>query len=108
VPPVFSLEASAGADGRTTVSVSGELDLANAAAFGAAVGDALATGPVLVDLNELSFMDSAGVRALNVALQQAAASGQEMRVGRKMQPNVAQVLELTGMMSLLRIEEDGA
>ena len=102
--PVFSLAVGAGDDGRTTISLGGELDLASADEFAGAVRAALASGPVLLDLRELTFMDSAGVRALNTALREAAESERELRVHGDMQPAVVQVLELTGMMGLLSVE----
>jgi len=108
VPRGFSLDVTAGDAGRTTVAVSGELDLVTAPAFKDAVKDALEAGPVLVDLGGLGFMDSAGVHALNSALAKAAQTGHELRVHKRMAPIVEQVLELTGMMALLPLEEDRA
>src|SRR5688500_12492781 len=64
-PPIFSLDVTPGDDGSTTVSVAGELDLATADEFARAVRSGLARGPVLIDLREVTFMDSSGVRALN-------------------------------------------
>jgi anti-sigma B factor antagonist len=101
---VFSLDVAAGDDGRTTITVGGELDLATAPQFGDAVGEALAAGPVLVDLRGVSFMDSAGVRALNTALREASDRGSELRVYPEFQPIVVQVLEMTAMLSLLPLE----
>lgn len=50
------------------VTVKGELDLAVAPRIEAALGpDAEGAGAVLVDLTELGFMDSAGLRALLMA-----------------------------------------
>jgi anti-sigma B factor antagonist len=104
-PPVFSLDVTAGDGGRTTVAVGGELELASVEEFARAVRGGLATGPVLVDLRAVTFMDSAGVRALNTALRESAETDRELRVCAQMQSNVAQVLELTGMMGLLRLED---
>ena len=106
-PPIFSLDVTADDDGRTTVAVGGELDLATAEEFSTAVRGALAGGPVLIDLAELSFMDSAGVRALNTALREAAEHGRELRVCEGMQPSVVQMLKLTGMLGLLPVEARG-
>jgi anti-anti-sigma factor len=102
---VFSLATTVGDDGRTTISVAGELDLAHADAFAAAVRDGLAAGPVLVDLGAVTYMDSAGVRALNTALTESAQHGHELRVGAELQRGVAQILEMTGMLGLLLVEE---
>ena len=102
--PLFSLAVTAGDDGRTTVSPAGELDLSAADAFAAAVHDALVAGAVFIDLSEVTFMDSAGVRALNTALREAAQHGHELRVGAQMHDPVVQVLELTGMLGLLPVD----
>ncbi len=102
--PLFSLAATADGDGRTTVSAAGELDLAAAEPFATAVRDALAAGAVVIDLSQVTFMDSAGVRALNTALRESAQHGRELRVGAQLQPAVVQVLELTGMLGLLPLD----
>jgi anti-sigma B factor antagonist len=103
-PPGFSLEITADEDGRSTVSVGGELDLATAEQFTSTVRSALAEGAVRIDLAEVSFMDSAGVRALNTALREAAENGRELLVRERMQPAVVQILDLTGMSGLLPME----
>ena len=103
--PTFSLALAAGDDGRTTVSVAGELDLATADEFSRAVRSGLATGAVLIDLREVTFMDSSGVRALNTALRESAEHGRELRLTEGMHPSVVQVLEMTGMLGLLPMED---
>ena len=103
-PPIFSVDVTAGEDGRTTVSAAGELDLATAEEFSGAVRSGLAAGAVTIDLREVTFMDSAGVRALNTALREAAEAGRELRVSEEMHPSVVQVLELTGMLGLLPVD----
>jgi len=104
-PPPFSLDVGSDGDGRTTLTVSGELDIASADAFTSAVAGRLAAGAVLLDLRQLTFMDSTGVRALNTALRVASEHGHDLRVAAGMQPSVAQILELTGMIGLLSLEE---
>jgi anti-anti-sigma factor len=103
-PPVFSLDVVSGADGQTLIRAAGELDLAMADKFTAAVRDALTRGGVIVDLSALEFMDSSGVRALDTAVREAAEEGRELRVREAMQPSVVQILELTEMLSLLPME----
>src|SRR3954463_13738929 len=103
--PIFSLEIVAGQDGLANVSVSGELDLASVGEFSSAVRTALATGAVAIDLQAVSFMDSAGVRALNTAVGEAEGHRRGPRVRGPLQPSVVQILELTGMMGLLPIED---
>src|SRR3954451_6968056 len=103
--PIFSLEIVPRQDGFATVSVSGELDLASADEFSSAVRTELATGAVAIDLQKVSFMDSAGVRALKTAVREAEEHGRQLRICSRMQPSVVQILELTGMMGLLPTED---
>ncbi len=103
-PPVFSVDVSADA-ACTTVTVAGELDLATVDEFSSAVRDGLARGGVLIDLRQVTFMDSGGVRALNTALREAAERGRSLRVRGGMQSSVVQVLEMTGMLGLLPVED---
>ena len=67
----------------------------------------LAAGGVIIDLRKVSFMDSAGVRALNTALREAAVNARTLRVSDGMQPSVVQILTLTGMLGLLPMEGRG-
>ena len=103
-PPIFSIDVTAGDDVSTTVSVAGEVDLATADELARAVLSGLATGPVVVALREVTYMDTSGVQALNTALRAAAEQGQELRLTGGMRPNVLQVLEMTGMLALLPVE----
>ena len=102
--PLFSLEVDTAEGGPTTIAVAGELDLVTTDQLIAAVRDALAAGDVTIDLAGVTFMDSSGIRALNTAMQEAAAQRRELRVRTGEHPSVVQVLEMTGMMALLPVE----
>jgi anti-anti-sigma factor len=70
-----------GADGSTVVVLMGELDSPYVAAVTELLKSALAQGsPVTVDLGLLTFLDSAGLRSLLRAAQDAAALGSRMIV----------------------------
>jgi anti-sigma B factor antagonist len=103
--PPFLLDVTADGDGCTTVSVAGELDLATADELTAAVRSGLAAGAVVIDMRGVTFMDSAGVRALNTAVRESADSGRKLRVSLGTHPSVIQVLEMTGMLGLLPVED---
>jgi anti-sigma B factor antagonist len=63
------------------VSLSGEIDLANAADIGKAVVDRLRqAGKVLIDLTTVSFLDSAGVRLLDALVGDLSAHGTPTRL----------------------------
>jgi anti-anti-sigma factor len=105
--PFFSVQSAPADDGWTTVTVAGELDLATVPQFAEAVRGALDAHGVVIDLASVSFMDSAGVRALNTAFREAEASGRSLRIREAMQPSVVQILTLTGMMATLPVEGRG-
>jgi anti-sigma B factor antagonist len=90
------IDSSTRAD-RTAVAITGEIDLATADAMGDAVREHLGTGPVLLDLSGVEFMDSSGVRVLDTLLREVDDEGWDLLVVPTLTPAVTQVLELTGM-----------
>jgi anti-anti-sigma factor len=100
--PNFSIDVTArGGDRRATVSVRGDVDIATSPEMARVVREQLAEGPVLVDLRAVEFMDSSGVRALSVLVRTAEEQGTTMHICDELSEPVVQVLELTGMMSLM-------
>ena len=67
-PAAFRIAAAKTVDG-VRLGLSGELDLASAAEFERALGRALSARPakMVLDLSDLSFLDSCGLRALLTA-----------------------------------------
>ncbi len=92
----------------TILTVTGELDLVTAGEFGDGLREHLAEGPVLLDLGELMFMDSSGVRTLGEILRDAGREGWTLGVRPEMRPNVRQVLDITGMMGVLPMHQEQA
>jgi len=103
--PLFSVDVETDADARTTVAVAGEVDVATVGELSRVVHDGLRRGAVRIDLERVTFMDSSGVRALNTALREAAQAGHELRIARAMHPSVVQILQMTGMLELLPLED---
>jgi anti-sigma B factor antagonist len=91
--------------GGTAVAVAGEIDMATAGAIADEVRASLRTGPVLLDLARVTFMDSSGVRMLEALLRDAAAEGWELRIAPTLTDAVEQVLELTGMKEQLPFDD---
>jgi anti-anti-sigma factor len=91
---------------RTVVAVTGELDLDTAGEFAVGLREALAGGPVVLDICELSFIDSSGLRALDAVLEEVDREGWTFAIRRDLAPAVRQVFELTGMIELLPIERE--
>ncbi len=83
--------------------VSGELDALSAATFRSTANQALADGTVqlLVDLSEVSFLDSSGLRAI-IGVRNDAASRDVLMVVGGMSPAAEKVLELTGLIESLK------
>ena len=75
------------------VHLSGELDMAIADSFCQGLLSSLNGQRPVLDLSELTFLDSSGIRAI---LQVARMSGQAV-VLRNIRPNILRVLEVTGV-----------
>jgi anti-sigma B factor antagonist len=105
-PTGFSISTSE-QGARTVVLVRGELDLATAPALEQAVTEGLdAGGEVVVDLRELTFMDSTGLRVL---VRAHASVGDEKRFLIVRPPAggpIAKILAIAGVESELDIIDD--
>lgn len=85
-------------DGRTVVSAAGELDAHTAPALEAEVGPVSTRpgGSLIVDLSEVSFVDSTGLGVLVTALKHAREAGGTLDLVVAA-PRVLKVLALTGL-----------
>jgi anti-sigma B factor antagonist len=98
--PAFECSLQRGADG-VVLTLRGDLDLASAPELGKAASAAIETGcdRLVVDLRELSFMDSSGLRAF---LRLQAEAGDAVRLEFiPGPPQVQRVFELAGLASAL-------
>ena len=87
-------------DGEVTIlSLAGELDLSTTPLLDESLNRLDRRGPVVLDLGELTFIDSHGLRALF-----GYAARQELIVARP-HPHVARVLSLTKSDRVMRIED---
>jgi anti-sigma B factor antagonist len=79
---VSLLTTSASRDGANVLSVHGDLDVSTASRLGTDVVAALATGValVVVDLSDVSFLDSSGLGSLVLALRKAENAGVALRL----------------------------
>ena len=86
--------------------VRGELDVAVAPQVATAVGELLDTGctRIVIDLRDLTFLDSAGVHTIASAHRTAAERGVAVSVVRG-SPTVQRVLQLTGVEPLLVVDD---
>jgi anti-sigma B factor antagonist len=81
------------------VEVSGELDNSQADLFALELREAFTghAGSVLLDLSEVGLIDSTGLRALLLLSDEAASSGDRLRIRRSLNPAVGRALALTGL-----------
>lgn len=96
----FAVERSDVED-RIIVSVRGDVDLGTVDALSQALEQATRGGdPVIIDMTDVTFLDSTGVRVLVEAYRSAQRSGGALYV-RGARHWVARVLEVTGVARLL-------
>jgi anti-sigma B factor antagonist len=93
------------AGGRTLVHLVGELDVAAAGALEARLGEIVAAseGPVVLDLGELRFLGSTGVRAI-LTLGLDLESRDRALILRNVGGMPLRTLEITGILPTLTIE----
>ena len=100
-PPRFDVTASNDPErGGTLLRVSGELDLVSEAEFEKALADVEAQ-PMRIDLSELAFMDSTGLRAL----LSAARAHPDLTLSGPLQTPIQRLLELTQTLEILPFEQ---
>lgn len=92
--------------GRTVLSLAGELDIASAPLLEQAAEGLERSGdrPLVIDLSEVTFMDSTGLRALLLVRQQAAEGDRQLflRPGPR---QVQRVFELSGTLDRFQFED---
>jgi len=101
----FAVRRSEDADG-AVLWLSGELDLASAPRLKEAIHDVELDGQrrLLLDLSQLSFMDSTGLAVVVAAREHADASGSRLVLRRPM-PQVKRLLSLVGLIDQLAFEK---
>ncbi len=92
----LSVTTSAATD-HTIVVVSGEVDAATSDPLRSAIFDVIEGGQptVAIDMSEVSFIDSSGLRVLIGAYKAAESAGGKLRVGNPSEA-VVRLLEITG------------
>jgi anti-anti-sigma factor len=103
---VADLQIETRVDGDLThLVLSGEFDLAGVHTFERAIAQAEHSGPqtILVDLAELQFMDSSGLRALVSANERAKAAGRRFAIvpGPEHVRRVFEITQLDGQFELV-------
>jgi anti-anti-sigma factor len=98
-PPAISVSA----DG--VVTVSGEIDVVNSPGLGMELSEraSASTGTLVVDLSDVTFMDSSGLRVL-LETDEACRDRHRSLVVRNPSPAVRRLLEITGLTTELSID----
>ena len=93
-------------NGAVSIALSGELDLAGARQLEMRLDEAERGSPerLVIDLRDLSFIDSTGLRLLLQADARARERGCEL-VLRRGEATVQRVFEVTGALDVLRFED---
>jgi anti-sigma B factor antagonist len=92
-------------DERTaTIALHGEIDVLTVDQVRVALAGALAAHPhdLIVDLGDLTFIDSTGLGALIAGFQRARDAGVRFRLTRP-QPAVRQILMLSGLLEVVEV-----
>jgi anti-anti-sigma factor len=100
-----SLQVQVGADG--VIVAIGDIDLAGGPLVDAAIFETESERPVVIDLNEVTFIDSSGLRSLLGASKRAGDRGSEV-VLRSPSAAVRRLLEITGTEGQFRIVDGAA
>lgn len=106
---LFDVQLSEPANGRLDALLSGEIDLATVSELEQALEGHLASGPALLvlDLREVTFLDSSGLRLLLRLDERQRDAGARMVLVRGNR-RVRRVFELTGAAKHLEMVEDPA
>jgi anti-sigma B factor antagonist len=93
-------------DGVPVVSVSGEVDVATAPILRDRLKELTAEGAstVVIDLHEMTFLDSTGLGVLVGALKRCREGGGDLRLVAA-QPRILKLLDITGLMGVFPVHE---
>ncbi len=89
----------------TTIYVSGEIDGSNVGDFEKSIMAAIPGAPNLIlDLGDLEYVSSAGLRVFLMSQKKQVASGHSMVI-RNVNDDVMEIFSITGFVKLLNIDE---
>ncbi len=98
----FGVRETVDSDGRLRLALLGELDHATTGGLTERLAQLKASGsPVRLDLSELEFIDSSGVRSIIVSIRDARHDDWHLEVDRAVSWQVERVIEVLGIDSLL-------
>ena len=105
MPDILSLSATTMPDGSHLITVGGEIDLSNATQLAEYIVQ-FEQGDVELDLTDVTFVDSSGLRALLAAHERIKRGGARLVV-RKASDRVLRVLGMAGLDAVLDVDLEG-
>ena len=107
--PIFDFSVDDDGHGNALVSARGELDIGNAEQLEKSLAELAGRhATVLLDLRELTFMDSTGVRVLLQTAEDARRDGWTLRMRAPADGEALMTLQETGVLALLPLEDQQA
>lgn len=101
-PPTFAISLAAADERSVRVEVRGELDLSTSPELGDALRHELDGGrSVIVDLSQVTFIDSTALNTLIAALRSCESNGCSLAVSPTLPPQVTKVFKITGLDSVI-------
>lgn len=96
--PSFEIRENPDTDGVVRVTLIGELDIAVADSVEERLRQLRSDErPARLDLSQLEFIDSSGVRAIVLGLKHARQGGHQLEVDRRISPTVERMIEIMGI-----------
>jgi anti-anti-sigma factor len=93
--------------GWVRVRVEGELALTSSSLLELAVERELeANRDILLDLSEIAFIDSAGLRAMTALVRRAKSNGRRLRLSSDLPPHARRLMEIVGLLPFVPIASD--
>lgn len=103
----FTLREHFERDGMVRLELSGELDLAVAGRLESRLRELAGDRyHVQLDLSQLEFMDSSGIRAVIAALNNSRSDGWQLTINPQLTDQVRRVIEITGITGFLWPDRD--
>jgi anti-anti-sigma factor len=107
--PSFEIRESPDEEGGVRLTLIGELDIAVADSVEERLRQLRQNNcPTRLDLSQLEFIDSSGVRAIVLGLKHARQAGLELEIDRRVSPTVERMIEIMGIGPQLWPEDSSA
>jgi len=103
-PPPFAISLAAVGEQSVRLEIRGELDLSTSPQLDDALRHELGGGrSVIVDLSQVTFIDSTALNTLIGALRSCESNGGSLAVSPSLPPQVTRVFEVTGLDAVIPI-----